>query len=301
MEEMNRRDFIRTGVSGLAGLSVVGMCTIVERLLFITFLTGIFCLPAPAQEIKIHSHNDYNRNSPFYQAHACRVASVEADIFATDKAEELLVAHDRKDLPEAPTLDKAYILPLVRLYRQNDGRAWPQSDRTLVLLVDLKTPAHPTLDRLAAKLQAHPGVFDPQVNPLAVRVVVSGNVPDAATFASWPAFIFFDGSRTDYTPQQLERIYMISLNLRNYTEWNGEGSMVEDELRKVVRMIEAVHALGKPIRFWGTPDSPTAWETFYSLGVDYINTDRPEACTTFFRDFLKAHPQDSLSVPLPVR
>ncbi|MDR1601963.1 MAG: phosphatidylinositol-specific phospholipase C/glycerophosphodiester phosphodiesterase family protein [Tannerella sp.] len=258
-----------------------------SSLFFVLTLAGSLCLQAVfAQEIKIHSHNDYNRRTPFYQAYAQQVASIEADIFATKKADELLVAHDRKDLPEAPTLDEAYIRPLVRLYRQNGGRAWKQSDRTLVLLVDLKTPVSPTLDRLVTKLQASPDVFDPQVNPFAVRVVISGNVPDAEAFASWPPFIFFDGSRTDYTPRQLERIYMISLNLRNYTKWDGEGSMSEKERNDVVRMIEAVHALGKPIRFWGTPDSPTAWRTFHSLGVDYINTDRPEACAAFFRDSL---------------
>jgi alkaline phosphatase len=259
---------------------------------FISILAGISRLHSvSAQEIKIHSHNDYNRCEPFYHAHAWQVASIEADIFATERAGELLVAHDRKDLPEAPTLDEAYILPLVHSYRQNGGRAWKLSDRTLVLLIDLKTPANPALNRLVDKLKVFPEVFDPQVNPLAVRVVVSGNVPDASTFASFPPFIFFDGSRTDYTPQQLEKIYMISLNLRNYAKWDGEGSMIEEERRNTVRMIEAVHALGKPVRFWGTPDSPTAWKTFHSLGVDYINTDQPEACTAFFRDFFKTGEQ----------
>jgi alkaline phosphatase len=259
--------------------------------LFIPILAGSFCLhTVSAQDVKIHSHNDYNRHTPFYQAYAQQVASIEADVFATDRAGELLVAHDRRDLPEAPTLDEAYIRPLIHFYRQNGGRAWKQSDRTLVLLVDLKTPANPTLDRLVAKLQAYPEVFDPQVNPFAVRVVVSGNVPDTAAFASCPPFIFFDGSRTDYAPRQLERIYMISLNLRDYAKWNGEGSMPEKERSEVVRMIEAVHALGKPVRFWGTPDTPTAWSTFHSLGVDYINTDRPEACTAFFRDLFRQIP-----------
>ncbi|MDR0757625.1 MAG: phosphatidylinositol-specific phospholipase C/glycerophosphodiester phosphodiesterase family protein [Tannerella sp.] len=260
--------------------------------LFALILAGSFCRPAvSAQEVKIHSHNDYAQHTPFYHAHDVQAASIEVDIFATEKAGELLVAHDRQDLPEAPTLDEAYIRPLIRLYRQNGGRAWKQSDWTLVLLVDLKTPPNPALDRLVAKLQASPEVFDPQVNPFAVRVVVSGNVPDTAAFASYPPFIFFDGSRTDYTPRQLERIYMISFNMRNYTEWNGEGSMTEKDRSAIVRITDAVHALGKPVRFWGTPDNPTAWRTFHSLGADYINTDRPEACADFFRNLSAGSPE----------
>ncbi|MDR3262037.1 MAG: phosphatidylinositol-specific phospholipase C/glycerophosphodiester phosphodiesterase family protein [Tannerella sp.] len=243
----------------------------------------VFCAAtAPAQEVRIHSHNDYRRSSPFHHALSHRAASVEADIYATATDGELLVAHDRDELPSAPTLDETYLQPLIRLFRQNNGRVRNDSNRPLVLLIDLKTPVHPTLERLIAKLRLYPDVFDPTVNPHAVRVVISGNRPDADTFGDYPPFIFFDGERTDYTPEQLKRIYMISLNLRNYTQWNGKGRMTEGDLRQVLRKVGEAHTLGKPVRFWGTPDGPTAWRTFHSLGVDYINTDHPEACAAFF-------------------
>ncbi|MDR0349513.1 MAG: alkaline phosphatase [Tannerella sp.] len=240
-----------------------------------------------AQTVKIHSHNDYRQTVPFYQAYAQQAASVEADIFATDKDGELLVAHDRHELPEAPTIDETYIQPLVKLYKQNKGRAWKNADRLLILLVDLKTPANPALDRLISKLQQYPDVFDPAVNPYAVRVVISGNRPDPDMFASYPSIISFDGSKTDYTAAQLERISMISLNLRDYTRWNGKGRMKSDEFENVKAAVDAVHALNKPIRFWGTPDGVTAWNTFHHIGIDYINTDQPEACAAFFNDFHK--------------
>ncbi|MDR0843815.1 MAG: alkaline phosphatase [Tannerella sp.] len=256
--------------------------------LLILFCFAVACFNlAQAQEIQIHSHNDYSREVPFYQAYAQHLSSIEADIHATETADELKVAHDAKDLPSAPTLDESYIRPLVDLYKQNAGRAWKNSDKTLVLLIDLKTPTNPTLDRLITKLKSYPEVFDPSVNPYAVRVVISGNTPDADTFDTYPSFIFFDGARTDYTPKQLERIYMISLNLRDYTQWNGKGRMIENEYQAVLQQIDAVHKLGKPIRFWGTPDGVTSWNTFYTIGADYINTDQPETCAAFFRNFHK--------------
>ncbi|MDL2305493.1 alkaline phosphatase [Bacteroides sp. OttesenSCG-928-D19] len=250
--------------------------------LFLFFLQFI-----SAQEVLLHSHNDYRQRVPFYQAYAQAFASIEADIFATDQEGELLVAHDAHELPEAPTLDESYIEPFVKLYRRNKGKAWKDSDKIPVLLIDLKTPVDPTLDRLIHKLQQHPEVFDPTINPLAVRVVISGNQPDPDRFGDYPTIISFDGNRTDYTPKQLERISMISLNLREYTRWNGKGIMLDKESEKVKEVIAKVHALNKPIRFWGTPDGVTAWNTFYTLGVDYINTDIPEACAAFFRDFHK--------------
>ncbi|MDR2919966.1 MAG: phosphatidylinositol-specific phospholipase C/glycerophosphodiester phosphodiesterase family protein [Tannerella sp.] len=240
-----------------------------------------------AQQIKIHSHNDYRQRMPFYQAYAQQLVSIEADIFATEKDNELLVAHDKQELSEAPTIDETYLQPLVHLYIQNKGRVWKNSEQLLILLVDLKTPVVPTLNHLINKLQQYPEVFDPTVNPYAVRVVISGNRPDPEEFTSYPPLISFDGSETSYTSSQLERISMISLNLQNYSSWNGVGTIKPDELEKLKATIDAVHALNKPIRFWGTPDGATAWSTFYSMGVDYINTDQPEACAAFFRDFNK--------------
>ena len=240
-----------------------------------------------AQDKLIHSHNDYRQRLPFYQAYAQQLSSIEADIYITDNDDKLLVAHDREELETAPTLDESYIEPIVALYQLNQGRAWRGSDKFFVLLIDLKMPANPTLDRLIKKLQKYPEVFDPKVNPYAVRVVISGSIPEADAFHDFPSVVSFDGAQLDYTPLQLERIYMISLNFRNYSRWNGEGSINKDELIKLKEIITAAHALGKPIRFWGAPDGPSAWQTFHQLGVDYINTDQPEACAAFFRELKK--------------
>lgn len=242
---------------------------------------------AAAQEVRLHSHNDYRQRVPFYQAYAQQFASIEADIYALENTNELVVAHDRVELPTAPTLDETYITPLVQLFRQNGGRAWKDTQKTLVLLIDLKSPVDPTLGLLIKKLQQYPEVFDPTVNPFAVRVVVSGNRPEPATFVDYPEIISFDGDNFDYTEKELERICMISLNLRDYTLWNGKGTMIDTEYARVTEVITQVHTLGKPIRFWGTPDGVTAWNTFHHIGVDYINTDTPEACAAFFRDFQK--------------
>jgi alkaline phosphatase len=240
-----------------------------------------------AQHVWIHSHNDYRQIAPFYQAYAQRVASIEVDIFALAHSDTLLVGHDPVDLLTPLSFDEAYVKPLVALFKRNNKRVWKDSDKRLTLMVDLKTPVDPTLGKLIALLSRHPEVFDTSVNPLAVQIVITGHTPEPEEFDNYPSFVFFDGSRLNYTPEQLERIAMISLNFADYSHWNGKGSMVSREHKLVLEAIEQVHALGKPIRFWGTPDGVTAWNTFYSMGVDYINTDRPDACAAFFRDFHK--------------
>lgn len=243
----------------------------------------VFIFAANAQEQLIHSHNDYSQPLPFYQAYAQQISSIEADIYITDKVDELLVAHQRNELANAPTLEESYINPIVSLFKLNNGRAWRGSDKIFVFLIDLKTPADPTLSILLKKLQKYPEVFDPAVNPFAVRVVISGNRPDADTFNDFPSIISFDGAHINYTPRQMERIYMISYNFALFSRWNGQGNLPEDDLKKINELITAAHSLGKPIRFWGSPDNPNAWRVFHEMGIDYINTDQPEVCALFFR------------------
>ena len=118
------------------------------------------------QTINIHSHNDYQRNIPFYRAYSQQVNSMEADVYIDPSSETgLLVAHDPQDLASAYDIETLYLKPIAFIFDQNGGRPWRNSEQTFMLMVDLKTPLHPTIDRLIAKLKKYPEVFDPSVNP----------------------------------------------------------------------------------------------------------------------------------------
>lgn len=256
---------------------------------FVVFFSLFFCSSTGSalyaqQRQLIHSHNDYEQRVPFYQAYAQEIFSIEADIFSQNG--QLLVAHNKEDLPTAPSIETLYIEPLVRLFSQHEGRAWKASQHKMQLLIDLKTPVEETLPLLVQSLSKYPDVFDPAVNPMAVRIVISGNRPAPASFHQYPSFIFFDGEPDiTYTDDQLKRIGLISASFANYSEWNGKGSLIASEKAAVQKVIDEAHAQGKMIRFWGSPDYITAWSTFHAMGVDIINTDRIEACADFFRDF----------------
>lgn len=243
------------------------------------------CGAAAAQPpVLIHSHNDYAQRVPFYQAYAQQVSSIEADVFLHDG--QLLVGHDVEDLRADMTFEALYVEPIVTLFARNGGRAFRDSDQTLQLMVELKSETDPTLRAVAALLGRWPEVFDPEVNPAAVRVAVTGRVPAPEAFDRYPRFLGFDGAwNADYTPEQLERIALISTNFRDFSQWNGKGTIIPAEKERLEQVIDRAHEQGKPVRFWNAPEGTTVYYTFYDMGIDYINTDNPEVCAAFFADF----------------
>lgn len=243
------------------------------------------CGVAAAQPpVLIHSHNDYAQRVPFYQAYAQQVLSIEADVFLHDG--QLLVGHDVEDLRADMTFEALYVEPIVTLFARNGGRAFRDSDQTLQLMVELKSETDPTLRAVAALLGRWPEVFDPEVNPAAVRVAVTGRVPAPEAFDRYPRFLGFDGAwDADYTPEQLERIALISTNFRDFSQWNGKGTIIPAEKERLEQVIDRAHEQGKPVRFWNAPEGTTVYYTFYDMGIDYINTDNPEVCAAFFADF----------------
>lgn len=239
---------------------------------FLLFLLVSIPVTAQYTTLNAHSHNDYSNDIPFWLAYYNHFGSIEADIWAVNG--ELFVAHDRNDITAERTLDALYIMPLVRLFGHNNRKPWHDHAGVVQLLIDLKTPADPTLSILAAKLAKYPEVFDPKVNPAAVRIVISGNRPEASDFTSYPAFILYDGLIDgNYNKEQLERIPLFSEDLAKFTKWRGIGDMSDSDRKKLSEVIRSVHDKGKKIRFWNAPDNIAAWKTFMSLGIDFINTD----------------------------
>lgn len=241
------------------------------------------CLSAQAQyPVMIHSHNDYKRTMPFYEAYSQKLFSIECDMFYKDG--QFLVGHDEPDLKPERSFDLFYLQPLVTLYKLNGGHAWADSDRPIQLMLEAKSSTEEFMPALVKKLEQYPEVFNPEVNPNACRIVITGEFePEAKDFCKYPKYITFDGDfRTDYTPEQLQQVAMLSTNFGAVSQWNGKGTLIRAEEAKVKALIKRAHDLGKPIRLWGAPESVTAWNTFYNFGVDYINTDNPAACAEFF-------------------
>ncbi len=228
-------------------------------------------LQLSAQNPKAHSHNDYEQNIPFWYAMGAGASSIEADVFFENN--ELLVAHNEREFSKERTFENLYLKPIVQTIELNLNRQKP-----VQILIDIKTDAEPTLRRIVSEIRKYPKI----INQKLFTFVISGNQPKPVEYKSYPDFIKFDYQELkELIPQQWEKVALISLNFKQYSNWNGKGGLTEKDLPLVTGIIKKAKAFRKPIRFWGTPDSKTSWEFFVNSGVDYINTDKPKDCVEY--------------------
>lgn len=243
----------------------------------------IVCLPTPLKGYQTynncHSHNDYQREYPFYEAFIEGFASIEADVFLVEG--ELYVAHDRENISPERTLRRMYLEPVNREMILGKGSCYGNG-RSPQLLIDLKTDYRETLPVLVRMLEKYRECFDTQANPSAVKVIVSGNMPPPEEFESYSSLLFFDGRPgVDYSAGQLQRLAMVSASYSDFSKWSGKGRISAKDIEKITAFIDMAHGMGLKARFWGCPDNPEAWGKFIELGLDFINTDRPAELAAF--------------------
>jgi alkaline phosphatase len=244
-------------------------------------INSLYAQPKVYTTANAHSHNDYEKSEPFSKAYTHQFGSIEADIFLLPESNNLFVAHHRSDLnTKRRTLDSLYLQPLAKRIRENNGFVYSDTSQKLILLIDIKTEAIPTLNRLIEQLRNHPELIEAST----LRIVISGNRPPAESFTVYPSFISFDGVMgTQYSKEALSRIPLFSGNFTGFSKWSGKGSIPGIERAELLKAIQQAHRNHKPVRFWGAPDSIDAWKEFINLGADYINTDHIDELSKFLQ------------------
>lgn len=249
----------------------------VSKCFSILLMFGLLTNGANAQHFhytskQLHSHNDYHQAFPFWDAYNHGFGSIEVDIFF--KNNQLLVGHEETELSLTKTIEALYLEPLNQVVKENKLDS-------LILLVDIKTEAIPTLEAFIQILKKYPALIQEKK----LQITITGKQPPSVSFSQYPSWIWFDGSLDKtYGLSESQRISLYSENLKKYTNWNGKGVLTKIDQANIQQKIQAINKnYGKPTRFWNAPDIPNAWYQLMKLGVSFINTDQIAAAAQFLK------------------
>lgn len=241
-------------------------------------LLTLICFQSSAQPL-IHAHNDYQKPEPLSNALRHKAFSIEADIYLSGN--RLLVAHDKKELATAKTLDSLYLQPIIELFRQHKGTISADSNYATVLMIDIKENGEAVIAELLKLLSPHPSVFDRSQNTKAIQIVISGDRGAISKWTSYLSSVFFDGRPYEvYDSATLQRVAFISDSYFKYIS-------SQDSTFRLEQVVKKVHSMGKLLRLWASPDNPASWLRLQQLGIDIINTDKVEECRNYFSDIKK--------------
>lgn len=259
-----------------------------QRTIALTFTMTVIvltvgrCCAQPSTDIPVaplpraHAHNDYLHDRPLLDALAHGFASAEADIFLVDG--QLLVAHERESISPQRSLKRLYLEPLAERIKQNQGRVFQGSQQVFTLLVDIKSDAAATYLALEKELAPYrpwlTHVAGDQKQVRAVEIIVSGNRPRELMLAQTNRSTSYDGRVSDVNADASPAFMpLISERWGALFQWSGDGPIPADQQDKLTELVRQVHATGKRIRFWATPESEAVWKVLLDAGVDHINTD----------------------------
>jgi hypothetical protein len=236
------------------------------------FLSLFFFSVAHARDyLPLHSHNDYLRATPFYEAVNNGFQSIEADVWLTFF--DLKVAH--VPWQNKGRFEDRYLVPLEKEVENN---LYPVK-RHLILWIDMKSILPLLRKRIARQLERHPLVLKE------VEIVLTGLGYQKRHFVQEYPNLGVTHDEDKVTNQNLQdpSFTWYALSWKDQIKWDGKGNMPVLEKEKLRTLINTIHAFGKKLRFYDSPDTPEYWRALEYAGVDLIDTDHPAQLADFWK------------------
>lgn len=245
----------------------------------------------------LHSHNDYWRDVPFYSGLSHGAISIEADVWLINNT--LFIGHEFSALTPERTLQSLYIDPILdTLRRQNPltefspdptfhGVFDADSDQTIYLFIDLKTPGPETwpavlsaIEPLREKLYLSSSDGE-TFTERPVTVIGTGNTPLSVVEYKIPRHAFYDAPLrlldTTFSNITSQVSPIASTNFARVFGDVREG-LNESQIEVLKAQVKQAHDKGIKTRYWNLPAFPVGtrnkvWKQLWEGGVDLLNVD----------------------------
>lgn len=225
-----------------------------------------------------HSHNDYTRARPLWEALENGFTSLEIDVYTAGDG-TLRVSHLPLALQTKPTLDELYLKPLKEWIDRNNGRVYPGTDVVLTLMIDLKgngNVTYPLLKKALLPYRPYVILYNNtqivQKGPL--RLMLSGNRPVDSLAAEKEQWFTLDGALgTDYDNKNV-RVDRESAPFGAHFKKTKDGNFTAEEKERLSKFVKQTGEKKRELRFWAAGNNPKRWQALAQAGVTTLNADK---------------------------
>lgn len=234
-----------------------------------------------------HSHNDYWKEHPLWDALQHGFTSIEIDVHLVKN--ELVVAHLLPTFTKQSTLQELYLQPLFELYQLHAPKILPQYEQPLQIMIDIKTEGVTTylhLEKILAAYEEMLTVYTKNsIQPKAISVIISGNRPIELIASKEKRLVAIDGRLADLGKGYAATLMpMISDRFSKITHRHLlRLPYTQQNIHRLQYYARIAKQEGKTLRFWQTPEDEYTWQTLLNAGVDWINTDEIARLTSFLQ------------------
>lgn len=227
-----------------------------------------------------HSHNDYTRKRPLYDALANGFQSLEVDVFFYKK--ELIVSHTHTFLFWKNTIEELYIEPIDSIYRVQ-GQLFEEDSAQLILYVDTKNENDSICTGLLDLIGKYPQLFSRWENgkefwgPVKMLSTCYHMENDSLRF------IQKNGGLSEIESDISAVIFpRVNSAYRWVFKWKGKKEMPKDEEQILKDWVKKAHAQNRKIRFWGAGNKEAIWRKLLLEKVDWVNVDKLSKYRAFY-------------------
>jgi hypothetical protein len=230
------------------------------------------------------AHNDYRHKRPLLDAEHNGYTHIEADVFLHKN--KLVVAHINPYFKGKRTLENLYLAPLLEQTLKNNGNVYEGYDKTITLMVDIKTDGKKTYEHMKELLEKYRPILSSydtgKVVTRAVTIVLSGHKPYDMVRNEKSRLVFIDEDLRKVDRDTIANVSrMASCKYSKLLKWKGNGLLSDREKKRLCDYVNIAHKNGEQVRLWASPDNKAVWREILSCGVDLINTDKLVALKNF--------------------
>lgn len=258
-----------------------------------------------------HSHNDYLREVPLYNALSAGCTGVEADVSLTEAG--LLVGHTKDSLSLPRSLKSLYVDPLLAILTLQNPEINSTSDSTteadatrngvfsvdtsvtLTLLVDIKTDGATTLPVVLQELEPFRSCRwlthwnGSALVPGPLTIVASGNTPSSLlngdktthhdVFLDAPLDqLWGENAPNNNTAYTYENSNYASTSFQRTVGQLWHNKLSPSQVEIIRGQVNEARRRGLRARYWNTPSWPISlrnhvWDVLQKEGVGMLNVD----------------------------